>query len=99
MKIIIYCRNEFKMEKDILCNIIRESQDFIPNISLYERPVNYETNGNYVFVGVRQSGKSYMIYQRIQQLLREGHSIKNIVYINFDDGLEIEVVPILRWLL
>lgn len=30
------------MEKDIICNIIRESQDFIPNIKLYERPINYE---------------------------------------------------------
>lgn len=73
------------MEKDIICNIIRESQDFIPNIKLYERPINYEPNGNYVFVGVRQSGKSYMIYQRIQQLLREGHNIRKMVYINFDD--------------
>ena len=73
------------MEKEILCNIIRESQDFIPDIKLYERPVRYEANSNYVFVGVRQSGKSYMIYQRIQQLLREGHSIRKMVYINFDD--------------
>lgn len=26
-----------------------------------------------------------MLYQRIQQLVREGHSIDEIVYINFDD--------------
>ena len=73
------------MEKDIICNIIREAQDFIPRIKLYERPVQYEDKGNYVFVGVRQCGKSYMLYQRIQQLLREGHDIGEIVYINFDD--------------
>lgn len=78
-------QKDFAMEKDVICNIIRESQDFIPDIELYERPVNYERSGNYVFVGVRQSGKSYMIYQRIQQLLREGHNITKMVYVNFDD--------------
>lgn len=73
------------MEKDIISNIIREGQDFIPNVELYERPVKYEANGNYVFVGIRQCGKSYMLYQRIQQLLREGYDIHQMVYINFDD--------------
>ena len=73
------------MEKDVISSIIREGQDFIPEVELYERPVEYEAKGNYVFVGVRQCGKSYMLYQRIQQLLREGHSIKEVVYVNFDD--------------
>jgi hypothetical protein len=73
------------MEKEIICNIIREGQDIIPNIELYERPTDYEPSGNYVFVGIRQCGKSYMMYQRIQQLIQEGHSISQIVYINFDD--------------
>ena len=73
------------MDKETICNIIREGQDYIPEIQLFERPANYETKGNYVFVGVRQCGKSYMLYQRIQQMLREGHDIKEIVYVNFDD--------------
>lgn len=73
------------MEKEIISNIIREGQDYIPEIELYERPVKYEEHGNYVFVGVRQCGKSYMIYQRIQQLLREGYNIEQMVYVNFDD--------------
>jgi len=73
------------MEKDIISTIIREGQDYIPEIELYSRPMDFERNGNYVFVGVRQCGKSYMLYQRIQQLLREGHNIREIVYVNFDD--------------
>lgn len=73
------------MEKEIISSIIREGQDIILEIKLFERPVEYEPNGNYVFVGVRQCGKSYMIYQRIQQLLREGHDIREMVYVNFDD--------------
>ena len=73
------------MEKEIISNIIREGQDFIPEVKLYERPAEYEATGNYVFVGVRQCGKSYMLYQQIQHLLREGHNIRQMVYVNFDD--------------
>lgn len=73
------------MEKEIFSTIIREGQDYIPEIALFNRPFEFEQKGNYVFVGVRQCGKSYMLYQRIQELLKEGHDIKEIVYINFDD--------------
>ena len=73
------------MNKEIIANIIREGQDFIPEIQLYRRQAEYEVQGNYVFVGVRQCGKSYMLYQRIQQLLEEGHDIRKMVYVNFDD--------------
>ena len=73
------------MEKETISRIIREGQEYIPEIELYRRPIEFEKLGNYVFVGVRQCGKSYMLYQRIQQLLHEGHDIKEMVYINFDD--------------
>lgn len=73
------------MEKEMLVNIIREGQDIIPEISLYDRPNELEEKGNYVFVGVRQCGKSYMLYQQIQQMLKKGCDIRQIVYVNFDD--------------
>ena len=69
----------------MLVNIIREGQDIIPEISLYDRPNELEEKGNYVFVGVRQCGKSYMLYQQIQQMLKKGCDIRQIVYVNFDD--------------
>ena len=73
------------MEREIIRKIIVEWQSIIPNIPLMERPVEFEEKGNYVFVGIRQCGKSYLLYQRIQQLLREGHSIDEMVFISFDD--------------
>lgn len=73
------------MERDILRKVILEWQSIIPEIPLMERPVDFEEQGNYVFVGIRQSGKSYLLYQRIQQLLRKGHSIEEMVFISFDD--------------
>lgn len=73
------------MERELLRKVIVEWQSIIPEISLIQRPMEFEEVGNYVFVGIRQCGKSYLLYQRIQQLLREGHRIEEIVYISFDD--------------
>ena len=71
--------------KDIFKTIIKEGQELLESVELYERPFNFEENGRYVLVGIRQAGKSYMLYQRAKQLLREGTDIHNIVYIDFDD--------------
>lgn len=73
------------VEREVIRRIIIEGQEFVNEISLTERPFFFEQKGNYVFVGIRQAGKSYLLYQRIQQLLREEHNINEIVYINFDD--------------
>ncbi len=73
------------MEKELFRTIISENQEYIGNIPLVERPLELEEYGNYVFVGVRQAGKSYLLYQRVQQLLANGIDLENIVYINFDD--------------
>uniref|UniRef100_UPI001F01399B AAA family ATPase n=1 Tax=Bacteroides cellulosilyticus TaxID=246787 RepID=UPI001F01399B len=70
------------VEREVIRRIIIEGQEFVNEISLTERPFFFEQKGNYVFVGIRQAGKSYLLYQRIQQLLREEHNINEIVYIN-----------------
>lgn len=73
------------MQIELLQQIISEGRRLIQHISLIERPVKYESSCNYVFVGLRQVGKSYMLYARVQQLLREGVDLSRIVFINFDD--------------
>jgi len=39
----------------------------------------------FVFVGMRRSGKTWAMYQQIQQLLEKGIDKKKILYINFED--------------
>nr|MCR5453524.1 AAA family ATPase [Bacteroidales bacterium] len=73
------------MNKELVRNIIVENQQLIQSVELVERPFEFEDSGNYVFVGVRQAGKSYMLYQRAKQLLKNGCDIDQIVYISFDD--------------
>lgn len=73
------------MEKELFRAIISENQEYIGRISLVERSFQLEENGNYVFVGVRQAGKSYLLYQLMQQKMRSGVQTEDIVYVNFDD--------------
>lgn len=46
------------MEKDLFRTIIAENQEYIGSIPLVQRPLKLEKYGNYVFVRVRQAGKS-----------------------------------------
>ena len=73
------------ISKDTIRTIIREEQDLIGEVELYDRPFDFEENGRYVLVGVRQAGKSYMLYKRVKQLLAAGHRVEEMVYIDFDD--------------
>lgn len=73
------------MDRELFRTIISENQEVIGEIELVKRKVTLEDNGNYVFVGVRQAGKSYLLYQRVQDLLSNGKATEDIVYVNFDD--------------
>ena len=73
------------MTLDAIKTVIKEGQEDLLTVQLYERPFEFEPEGRYVLVGIRQAGKSYLLYQRARQLLAQGHSISEIVYINFDD--------------
>ena len=73
------------MDIELFRTIISENQEYIGDISLVERPLALEEHGNYVFVGVRQAGKSYLLYQTMQQMLQTGTRLEDIVYVNFDD--------------
>lgn len=73
------------MEKNVIKTLIVEYQQFVNKISLIERDIHLSAQLNYVFVGLRRAGKSYLMYQRIQNLLKEGHKAEEILYFNFED--------------
>ena len=74
------------MEKRVIKSLILEKQNEILNIELIERPLELEETANYVFVGLRRAGKSYLLYQHIQTLIKTKQaSIEDILYINFED--------------
>ena len=74
------------MEKRIIKAIIAERQQEIGKIQLVERPIYFEEQANYVLVGIRRAGKSYQMYQDIQNLVRSGKAtLEDWLYINFED--------------
>ena len=74
------------MDKGVIKSLISEKQQEILDIELIERCIELEGSANYVFIGMRRAGKSYMLYQHIQGLIKTGKaSIEDILYINFED--------------
>ena len=73
------------MDKDLIKGLIVEYQQFVANVELIERDIPVSPNLNYVFVGLRRAGKSYLMFQQIQFLVKSGHSIEEILYFNFED--------------
>lgn len=73
------------MDKEILKSVLVDNQFEIPRHKVLPRRFEFEEFGNYVFVGIRRAGKSYLLYQRIQQLLASGTGWDEILYINFED--------------
>jgi predicted AAA+ superfamily ATPase len=74
------------IEKRVIKSLIIEKQEEISRISLVKRLLDLETAANYVFIGVRRAGKSYLLYQHIQDLIQKGAIHKeNILYANFED--------------
>lgn len=74
------------MNKNIIKKIIIRNQEEILQTALLVRDVFLEPSFNYVFVGMRRAGKSYLMFQHIQSLIKSGKkSIQDILYINFED--------------
>lgn len=85
-KIYYICENIFTMiSKETLKSIIIEGQEILGEITAIPRSAEIEQNARYVFVGIRQSGKSYMQYLQAKRLINEGHNVKEMIFINFDD--------------
>ena len=73
------------MDKNIAKKLILENQQMVKELSFIRRNVEFEPHSCYVLVGLRRVGKSYMQYQRIHDLLQQGHSIEEFLYFNFED--------------
>lgn len=74
------------MDTTIFKILIQEKQDEISKIRLIRRKLNFDPECNYVLVGVRRAGKSYALFQHIQDLVESQQATwTNILYINFED--------------
>jgi len=77
------------MDKNIIKKIIVENREFIDNLKVKQRLFTIDPNANYVFCGIRRSGKSFMLFQEIKNTIQQSEK-QNFVYINFEDERFIE---------
>ncbi|MDR2583100.1 MAG: ATP-binding protein [Fibromonadaceae bacterium] len=75
---------EDKISISLLQRILVENQEAVQKIELSERELALEAKGNYIFVGPRQAGKTFCLFQIIKQYIKK-YSAKKILYINFED--------------
>ena len=74
------------MDKNLVKTLIAERQKEISEVDLIERSIKLEESINYVFIGMRRAGKSYLLFQHIQTLIKSGKAkIEDILYVNFED--------------
>lgn len=73
------------MDRSILKSVIADNQLEVPKYRVIPRNFSFEEFGNYVFVGIRRAGKSFLLYQQMQQLISQGVSWDEMLYINFED--------------
>ena len=82
------------INNETLREVMLENRAEVMMHTVIPRNINLENFDRQVLVGVRRAGKSYILYGRIQQLIANGHSWDEIVYLNFEDerlaGMSVE---------
>ena len=73
------------VSKEVIKQCLISKQREVDEAEIVPRPVSFEENGNYVIVGVRHAGKSYLLYQRVRQLQAAGKGWDEILFVNFED--------------
>lgn len=73
------------IEKETIKEILLENRKEIESQQVVHRNIEKEDFANYVLIGVRRAGKSFMLYQQIQDNLKKGITWDSMLYINFED--------------
>ena len=73
------------IQKEVIREILLENRKEVELQHVVPRNFQMEDFANYVLIGVRRAGKSFMLYQQIQQNLKRGITWDSMLYINFED--------------
>ncbi len=79
------------MNREYLKQVIVDQKETYLNNPVIIRDFKPEEKINYCFVGIRRTGKSYMMYQMINSLRASGIPSNSILYVNFEDERLLEL--------
>ena len=74
------------ISRNILRQVLLDNQKDIENYVVFPRHYDMESFPLQVFVGVRRSGKSFLLFQKIQEMLKAGHGWADMLYLDFEDA-------------
>ncbi|MCQ2228064.1 MAG: ATP-binding protein [Bacteroidales bacterium] len=73
------------LSKSLIKQILLDNRREIQNYRIVHRDIQTSDFSCLVFVGVRRAGKSYLLYEKMQQMLLEGHTWDEMLYLSFED--------------
>ena len=69
----------------MLRQVLLDNQKDIERYEILPREYDLDSFPLQVFVGVRRSGKSFLLFQKIRKMLSEGHGWEDMLYLDFED--------------
>lgn len=73
------------IDKDKLKSILQDNQNIVKGYDIVPRDIPSDDYHQTVFIGVRRAGKSFMLYQKMQEMLKNGIDWSNMLYLNFEE--------------
>jgi predicted AAA+ superfamily ATPase len=73
------------MDHAVIKSVIADMRAYIKTVSIIDRHVLFEDQANYVITGIRQCGKSFVLYKKVRDLVASGVDWNDIIYVNFED--------------
>lgn len=71
--------------RNTLKQVLLDNQKDIEKYNIFPRCFDLDSFPLQVFVGVRRSGKSFLLFQKIRQMLNAGHQWEDMLYLDFED--------------
>ena len=71
--------------RNTLQQILLDNQKDVEQYTVFSRQYDLDSFPLQVFVGVRRSGKSFLLFQKMHQMLNDGHSWADMLYLDFED--------------
>lgn len=73
------------ISRNTLRQVMLDNQKDVEHYDVFPRNYDLDSFPLQVFVGVRRSGKSFLMFQKIRQMLNEGHGWEDMLYLDFED--------------
>lgn len=71
--------------RNLLRQVLLDNQKDIEKYNIFQRKYDLNSFPLQVFVGVRRSGKSFLMFQKMRKMLADGHGWEDMLYLDFED--------------